>query len=125
MPTRVLLIVAIVAVSFSPALAQITVDFGDKDAIDVFLQNVSRMVRDPIFLAVSILIIVVSRKFVYWGMMVVGGLAGPLGYFASLQTQFGYEYYKEGIMPWLTAIVFGLGLGFIAVFAFRFIGARE
>ena len=125
MPTRVLLIVALVAISFSPALAQFKADFGDRDAIDIFLQNSARMIRDPIFLAVAILSIVVSRKFVYWGMMVVGGLAGPLGYFVSLQTQFGYYYYKEGIMPWLTAIVFGLGLGFIAVFAFRFIGARE
>ena len=125
MPARALLIVALVAVSFSPALAQIKADFGDRDAIEIFLQNTSRMIRDPIFLVVTILTIVISRRFVYWGMMVVGGLAGPLGYFISLQTQFGYYYYKEGIMPWITAIVFGLGVGFIAVFAFRFIGARE
>jgi hypothetical protein len=71
------------------------------------------------------LIIVISRKFVYWSMMVVGGLAGPLAYFITLQTQFGYYYYKDGIVPWLTACVIGMGLGFIAVFAFRFLGARE
>jgi hypothetical protein len=105
--------------------ARIGSSWGDRGTMSLFTRNAGKMLVDPVFLGGLAICLAVASRFVVWGMLVVGGLAGPVALFISLNTLGGTGYHRHGVTMWVAAVFLGAGIGLAAVLALRIIGPKE
>ena len=108
------------------ALAQIKSRWGSQNAMGWLTHNWGEMVVDPVFMGITILTLLVAIRFLYWSLLIVGCLVGPLALFISTNIGFGSQgYYLQGSTAWAGALFLGGALGLAGVFTLRAMGQRD
>ena len=99
--------------------------WGNTGMMRWFTLNAGEMMTDPAFLGGVVICLVIASRFLVWGLMVVGALAGPVALFISINTLGDSGYYMRGSTAWTASIFVGMGFGFAAIFLLRMMGRKE
>jgi hypothetical protein len=109
----------------SAASAQGSRSWGNAGMMRWFTYNAAEMMIDPVYLGGVIICLAIASRFLVWGLMVVGALAGPVALFISINTLGDAGYQMRGSTVWTAAIFVGMGFGFGAIFLLRMMGRKE
>ncbi len=123
-----LTVAAVMAALSSLALAQVvpTPSFGQPGSMAAMTRYGGKMLVDPIFLAVLIVILLFASRFLYWLMIPAGGVIAAIAAFASHTFGGGYSAYAVSTGPfWAAAVFLGLGIGLVMILVLRMFGKQE
>ena len=123
-----LTIAAVMAALSSLALAQTVPSpgFGQPGSMAAIMRYGGKMLVDPIFLAVLIVILLFASRFLYWLMIPAGGAFATIAAFASHAFGGGYSTYAVRTGPfWAAAVFLGLGIGLVMILVLRMFGKQE
>lgn len=109
----------------SAASAGGTRSWGNASMMRWFSFNAGEMMVDPVYLGGVIICLAIASRFLVWGLMVVGALAGPVALFISINTLGDAGYHMRGSTVWTASIFVGMGFGFGAIFLLRMMGRKE
>ena len=99
--------------------------WGNAGMMRWFTYNAGEMMIDPVYLGGVVICLAIASRFLVWGLMVVGALAGPVALFISINTLGDAGYHMRGSTVWSASIFLGMGFGFAAIFLMRMLGRKE
>jgi len=126
---RLFFTVAVVMASLSSlALAQTvpSVGFGQPGTMNAMMHFGGQMLKDPVFLAVLIVILLITSRFVYWLLIPIGGAIAAIAAVLSANFSGSYSAYALTSGPfWAAAVFLGLGIGLVMIVVLRMFGKQE